>query len=560
MNHLSRYAIIFALTFGCAGLPSPVNSQTKTPKKAPAATVSGRVTTHGKGAPGIVVSIRTQDFSPQPQPSFKATTDHEGFYRITDVPAGNYQVLPLAPAYVSEERSANRERGKSLLLAEGENVDGIDFSLERGGVITGRVTDADGRPVVEERLSLVPADLKVQPGQRFGPVVPNSFQTDDRGIYRIYGIPEGRYKVSVGQAEENYFSTSAPGRVPYKRTFYPDVSDANEARIVEVAEGGEVSDVDIRLGRALPGFAASGRVVDGETGRPLPGLRFGLRRVLSSGFANINSTVPSNSQGEFRVENVTPGKYAVQILPMQGSEWRAEPVTFEIVDQDVTGILVKTSAGLSVSGTVVVDGKTDDPSLVVNLSQLRLRASVRSKSAPESFGQGSTVNADGSFRIGGLGPGTAYFSIGSLDNGPFPGLAILRIEREGVVQSRGLEISAGEQVTGVKIVLRYGTGSIRGEVKFENGPLPAGARVSVWLQKPDDPTLGGRTHGLDSRGHFLIEGVSAGSYELNVNANIPGGRKPQPPVKQTVTVSDGTVSNVSVTLDLAAQPETPPAP
>lgn len=556
MSRLSRYAIIFVLSFGCAGLSSPVNSQTKTPKKAPAATVSGRVTTHGKGAPGIVVSVRSADYSPQPQPSFKATTDHEGFYRITGVPAGNYQVLPLAPAYVSAERSALRDRGKALLLAEGENVDGIDFSLERGGVITGRVTDADGRPVIEERLSLMPVDLKTPPGQRFAPVVQNSFQTDDRGVYRIYGIPEGRYKVSVGQADENFFSTPSQGRVPYKRTFYPDTSDANEARVVEVTAGGEVSDIDIRLGRGLPSFAVSGRAVDGETDRPLPGLRFALRRVLSSGFGNINSTVSSNSQGEFRVENVTPGKYAVQILPTPGSELRAEVVTLEVVDQDVTGILVKTSAGLSISGTVVVDGKTDDPSLIVNLSQLQLLAHVQRKGSPENFGQASTINADGSFRVGGLGPGMAYFSINSLDNGPLINLAILRIEREGVVQPRGLEINAGEQVTGVKIVLRYGTGSIRGEVKFENGPLPAGARVSVWIQKPDDLTRGGRTHGLDSRGRFLIEGVSAGSYELNVNANIPGSRKP-PQVKQMVTVSEGTVTNVAVTLDLLSQPETP---
>ena len=64
--------------------------------------------------------------------------------------------------------------------------------------------------------------------------------------------------------------------MPYKRTFYPDATDANEARIVEVSEGSETVDIDIRLGRSLPRFAVSGRVVDGETGKSLPGLRVGL--------------------------------------------------------------------------------------------------------------------------------------------------------------------------------------------------------------------------------------------------------------------------------------------
>jgi hypothetical protein len=558
MSRLPRYAIIFVLSFGCAGLRSAVNSQTKAPKKVAGANVAGRVTTHGKGAPGIVVSVRIQDYSPQPPPSYKATTDQEGFYRITDVPPGNYQVAPLAPAYVSSERASLRERGKALLLAEGENVDGIDFSIERGGVITGRITDADGRPVVEERLSLVPADLVVQPGQRFGSIVPNSFQTDDRGVYRIYGIPEGRYKLSVGQGDENNDSFGPPGRVPYKRTYYPEADNPNDARVIEVTEGGEVSDVDIRVGRSLPGFAVSGTVVDGETRRPVAGLRFGVRRALNGGFADVNSTVPSNSQGEFRIENVTPGKYAVQILPMPGSEVRAESVPFEIVDQDVSGIVVKTAVGLSISGVVVVDGKTD-PSVLAKLTELRLRAFTRTVNAPAAFGQIAPINADGSFRLGGLSPGMAYLSLTSRDNQQLVNFGILRVERDGVAQPRGLELKAGEQVTGVKIVLKYGTGSIRGEVKFENGPLPPGARVSVWITQSDDSTRGGSARGLDSRGRFLIEGVAAGTYELNVNAQIPQSHRPPTIVKQTVTVTDGAVTDVAVTLDLLQRPE-PPTP
>ena len=45
-----------------------------------------------------------------------------------------------------------------IVVAAGESVDGIDFALVGGGVITGRVTDSDGRPLIEERLNLIPAD------------------------------------------------------------------------------------------------------------------------------------------------------------------------------------------------------------------------------------------------------------------------------------------------------------------------------------------------------------------------------------------------------------------
>ncbi len=556
MSRLPRFAIIFVLSFGCAGLPSAARSQTKSPKKAPAATISGRITIRGKGAAGIVVGIRGADYSSQSRLPLKATTDQDGFYRITGVPAGNYQVLPLAPVYILLDQPLFRGRGKSLLLAEGENVEGVDFSIERGGVITGKVTDADGRPVVEERLTIVPVDQANQPGQRLPPVTAVSFQTDDRGVYRIYGVPEGRYKITVGQAEDNY-TPSNIGRVPYKRTFYPDASDANDAKVIEIKEGSEATDIDIRVGRSLPGFAASGKVVDGETGQPVVGLRFGLRRVVTDGYANITASVPSNSQGEFRMENVTAGKYTVLILPTaQGSEVRADPVTFEVVDQDVTGIVVKTSKGLSISGTVVIDGK-NDPSVVAKLTQFRLRAYVRNDSLPDGFGQSSTVAADGSFRIGALSSGTANFSLNSQDNLPLENFAIARVERDGVVQPRGIEIRPGEHVTGVKVVLRYGTGSIRGEVKIENGPLPAGARLAVWIRKVDENQSNFRPYNVDSRGHFLIDGIPAGNYEVNLNAQIPGRRTAPPAAKQSVVVSDGAISEIVVSLDLVSSAEAP---
>jgi hypothetical protein len=554
MSSLPRYAIVLALSFSCAGSSWSANSQTKTSKKTPTNSVSGRVTVHGKGAPGIAVGIRSSDFSRQPGPTLKATTDQEGNYQITNIPSGNYQVAPMAPAFVNADLVVSRARGKTLLLAEGEDVQDIDFSLVRGGVITGKVTDADGRPVIEERLTIVPEDQANTRGQMFPPVISGGFQTDDRGIYRIYGIPAGRYKISVGLADENVSSTFRFGRVAYKRTFYPDASDPNDAKVIEVTEGTEATNIDITVGRNLPSFAASGKVVDGETGQPVVGLRFGLRRVVNDreevGVMGIFTA--SNSHGEFRLENVTPGKYAVFIAPQAGSEVRAEAVFFEVIDQDVTGLLVKTLKGLTVTGTVVLDG-TYDKNVLAKLAELRLWAYVHDETAYSNSWQESPISADGNFRLSGLGPGTASFSLSAQDRRPPVTFAILRVERDGVVQPRGVEIKDGEQVSGVKIVVSYGTGAVRGEVKLENGPLPPGGRVVVWLKKLGDTESNFRPYNLDSRGHFLIEGVAAGNYELNVNANIPGRRAP-PSGKQPISVAEGTVSDVVVVLDLKANP------
>ena len=551
MSRLPRFAIILAFGLSC-GLPSVVSSQTKAPKKPLTNSVSGRVTMHGKAAPGIIVSVRSSDFSQAVQPLFKSITDQEGNYQINNIPSGNYQVSPIAPALVNPDRIISQSRTKTLLLAEGENVQGIDFSLVRGGVITGRVTDADGQPVVEERLTLLPE----QADQRRGPFnLASAFMTDDRGVYRIYGLPPGRYKLSVGISEDFPSTPGRMGRSVYQRTFYPDTTEAADAKVIELAEGAEATNIDITVGRNLPSFSASGKIVDGETGKPLAGVRFGLRRVSNERDAGpyMGMLITSNQLGEFRMENIPPGKYAVFITSQANSELRADPVFFQVIDQNVNDLLMKTIAGFSVAGTVVLEGSNDKDAFA-RLAQLRLRAHVRGETANFGASQETSINADGSFRVGGLGPGTANFSISGSDRREPTNFSILRVERDGVVQPRGVEIRTGENISGVKIVLSYGTGSIRGEVKLLNGPLPPGSHVSVWLVKPSEPQRRLRPHGVDSRGRFLIEGIPAGEYELNVNANSPGVRSTLS-VKQPVTVNDGTVSNVEVQLDIKPTPD-----
>ena len=555
MSGLLR-VFVLALSLCISGLLSAANSQTKTPKKPLTGSVSGRITLHGKGLAGIVVGVRNSDFSAQPTPAIKGTTDADGDYRITRIPAGNYQVSPMAPAYVVTDLVSTRARGRTLLLAEGEDVSDVDFSLERGGVITGRVTDAGGRPVVEERLMLLPVDQNKQNVRNFGPGIAPNAQTDDRGVYRIYGLAPGQYKISVGRDDDNYYSTGG-GRVAYQRTFYPGVTEPAEAKVIEVTEGSEATNIDITLGQTLPGFVASGKVVDGETGRPVSGLRLGLRRIINNDYAGVNAYVSSNSQGEFRLENVTAGKYAILVLPLPGVETRADAVSLEVVDQDVSGLLVKTFKGLSISGTVIVEGKTDS-SLPAKLADLRLYVYVRSEGSIPGFGHTSSINADGSFHLGGLSAGIANFSLNS-QGGPPVNFAILRVERDGVALPQGLELKTDEQqVTGLKVVLKYGTGSIRGEVKLENGPLPAGGRLMVSIKKVGETGSNFRPYTPDLRGHFLIEGIAAGDYELNVNANIPGREPPRS--TQTVTIIDGAVSDVLITVDLKPKPGQPPTP
>src|SRR5262249_33437367 len=154
-------------------------------------------------------------------------TDEEGRYRFNGVAPGSYDVFPAAPALVLPKQGRYGQPGKTVMVEVGEATEVVDFALTEGGVITGRVTDADGRPVVEEAVSLNKTDGQ---GHMLQFVPPNyeSLTTDDRGVYRVYGVPAGRYLVSVGTTY-GVVRTGENRREYYKETFHPGVTDQPKA-------------------------------------------------------------------------------------------------------------------------------------------------------------------------------------------------------------------------------------------------------------------------------------------------------------------------------------------
>ena len=67
--------------------------------------------------------------------------------------------------------------------------------------------------------------------------------------------------------------------------------------------------------------------------------------------------VRSNAEGAFRLEKLTAGRYSISIQPEPESDLKAAPVTVDVIDQDITGLLIKTATGASLSGTVVIEGR-----------------------------------------------------------------------------------------------------------------------------------------------------------------------------------------------------------
>jgi len=517
--------------------------------------IAGRVTIGGKPAFGITVAALGADI--YSRRTAQTTTDSEGRYRLFGLAAGTYQVMSLAPAFSSPpELTTNYGYGgKTVLLSTAEAVEDVDLKLVRGSVITGRITDEDGKPAIEERVNLEPVpDQPGRPPVQLSPPYLNfqMYQTDDRGVYRIYGLPAGRYKVSVGSETGGMPRNGLRGY--FAQTFYGDTNDAAKATIVELSEGSEAANIDIRLGRRGSTFSIAGRVVNSENGEPLAGVRptYGSISRTNPGAGTFIGGLPTNSRGEFRFEGLEPGHYSIYVSSrFEGGDFYSEPVTFDVVDHDVTNLEIKGLRGVSISGVVVPEAGS------VRLSQLgglRISANVRTTSNPPTNSTGvALIAADGSFRINGLAPGKASLYLYSQENPGSRRVSVTRIEKDGADQTQGIDLQPGQSVSNLRVLISAGSGIIRGTVRFENGTPPPNTRTHVGIRKDGEERPLDRGVTVDTRGHFQITDLPAGNYELTLNLAFgpPVGppQPPRPPQKQFVSVADTEVE-VTFTVDL----------
>ena len=564
MSFSVRYVLATLLTIFSLAVTVCAQTTNRQTTKIPRGSISGRITIKDKGAAGVAIGLRKDAMNPF-EPYTKIVTDHDGFYRIDNLAAGAYEVSPSAPAFVIADIN-NYQRGKTVIVAEDENVDDINFSLVRGGVITGKVTDADGRPVIQQQVSVYRIDTGEQQGQPPRPLfTTTAVVTDDRGVYRMYGLIAGRYKVAAGRAEEGNIGAFAMTRNVYKQVFHPDVSEYAKANVIEITEGSEATNVDIALGRAQATFTASGRVMD-DKNVPVAHLRLGVQRSSGRRVEVVPTLATTNAQGDFIIEGLAPGKYGVYLFQMsaqsQVPDMRAEQSSFDIVDQDVSGITVRLTKGATLSGVVVLE--SDDKTVLQKLQQMQLRAFVMAGPGVGGFGQSSVspIGADGSFRLGGLAPGTVNVFLNAAIGNPSDtkGYMISRIERDGVQVAQRIEVKEGEQVSGLRLIIAYGNATLRGVVRFENGALPPQGRIFARLVRPgENPDMSMmQSPQVDARGHFMLEGLPAGMYELHVSVTAGVGvtaRGWPRTTKQLVNVQDGIVNEVVVTIDLGATPK-----
>ena len=512
--------------------------------------VSGHVTLDGKSSEGVEVVLLASSNERRRMQVARTKTDADGRFRLNVETEGRYQVVPFAPAYVLKNaQNADDE----ITVKPGQEISDVNFALVPGGVITGKVLTPDGRPAIAERIMLTPV---VDRGQNVPALDLASaiLETDDRGVYRLFGLPPGRYLVSAGAASEHVAAGLRGRRVSYLRTFHPDVTEEAKAKPIEVTAGSEVSGVDITMQRRAEDFTATGRVVDAQN-QPLPNVPFGYAAMQGNGRlagAPVRD-LHADAEGKFLIENLTAGRYVLFAVSNGENSAYSEIVPFEVTNGDVSGLELKVEPGSSVSGMVVVEG-SNDVSLLGKLANVSLN-SIFYQAEMLFTHDASGINPDGSFRLDGLRPGKLQINLATQR---LPrGFSVLRVERDGVALSEGIDIpSGGTNIAGVRVVLTYGNGIVRGQAKVNSSELPPGSRLLAFAQ-PTGANAAARvpSTSVDARGSFILEWLLAGEYEVRLGVFEPNRGVRYSTARQTVRVANNSTAEVTLVFESDKKPE-----
>jgi uncharacterized surface anchored protein len=571
----ARLTLVVALiAFGLLSLPLVATAQKVQPPKGEPASISGHVTVQGKLAPNVEVALLPPDSWAFDKPIATTKTDANGRYQFTNLQADRYYLRVRAEGYVNSERGAWQGQGRNITVASGETVDDADLAVVLGGTLSGRITDSDGNPVVGEPVELSSLD-DYGPRARAIYFASGPFKTDADGRFNIVGIASGTHLVSIGvdiarlrgdiydkNDWDGPFGRVTGGRY-YEQTFYPGVTDRQKAHRVSVSTGEAVNAINITVAKSLPTYTVSGRVVDTQTGKGLANARLQLmQRFGKGGFRGATSggfqADQTDEDGNFRLTGLIPGSFfmGASLIESQ-SDLYSSKVDFEIKDGDVSGLVVKVFHGLTLEGTVVVEGEAKDamaklPTLEISAILFTAEEDVTDR---YRFGR---VGTDGRFKVSGLRRGDVQLSLAP--HGESQYFSIARVEMpkpDDKSQMQTVPVGAFGQMrlaltdkdlNGIRVVLAYKNASIKGHVTVTGGRLPENIKLMARVHhlSSDKRTDSSSMVTCDANGNFSLEGLEPGDYEVA----ICDGRINFTEMR-TVQVKKGAATEVSFTVNVA---------
>ena len=452
MRSIAAFLLVAFVIEGPYAQAPMLPGQQTTPKST--ARIRGRVVAAATGRPLMLATVTLGGGTPFVRRAAK--TDSNGNYEFADVPAGRYSLAASRTGYIEQnfDQPQPFARYRLLELAEGEQLDDMDFRLHRGAVITGVITDEAGDPLPDVSVQVM--------REQFGPNgrsliaegrTPVPIQTDDEGRYRVFALRPGMYVVKATSER-----TDDPS---FGRTYFPGTLNDSEAQLVRVDFGQDAvanfSMIPARRAR-VSGYV---RTADG---RPASGMRMTLNESRGPGYSQTGMSMLT-ADGDFTFEHVLPGQYLLHVRP-NAAQWQNLPANVEwaamrvtVAGEDISDLILTTAPGFAISGRATFEGSSGPSASKVTVGAREMDLSPQSLGLPPTAAN-SPLDAAGRFRIAGVRGKVRVYGGGI-------GWFVKRVLLKGNDVTTGFDVSG--DIDGIEVVLTDRTTTVTGTVRDARG-------------------------------------------------------------------------------------------
>jgi hypothetical protein len=437
----------------------------------------------------------------------------DGRFVLTNVAPGRYSLTAAKNGFVQSAygQRGNARQGTPLTVAPKQHLKDLAFNLTPAGVITGRVLNEDGEPMPYVRITPL-RQAYVQGRRQYMPT--GGSTTDDRGEYRVFGLPPGKYFVSANYGSRGPDTDDDERYVPI---YYPGAIDPTRAAALEVAAGAEVRGIDFAL---MPTATARvrGKVMSGVLP---PGARVSVQLLPRNpgmlAFMGRPNRAEVQRTGDFEIRGVVPGSYMLAADHGDDGRRYSARMPVEVGPSGLDNIILTITEPPRVSGTVRTTAQG------VAMNSLRLYLSPRETGGFTGGGQ-ARVKADGSFLFENAGRDHFNLNVSGLPEGYY--LKSARLGDIDVIE-HGLDLSKGF-AGALDVIVSPGAGVLEGAVTKE-GQAAGGVTVALV------PEGSGRTQPrlysvatTDQNGRYMLKGLTPGDYKMFAWEDIEPGAYQDP--------------------------------
>jgi len=472
------------------------------------------------GEPHVSASVWVRPDTPEGLPVTQATTNRDGVFKLSGLERGSYTVSAAVPAHIPKSPETRPVY---------KDEDLVTLVLIKGGVITGTVTSAKGEPVVGIGIRVRLA--RDESGRSYGDMGRYyDNMTDDRGVYRVYGLPAGTYLVSAdGGAASRSLRMSLNGFANDLPTYAPS-SNREDATEISVRTGEEISNVNIRYrgdrGSTISGFLQG--VPDDNRGFSVR-----LTSLVEGGPWWDNQF--QGAGGEFVLDGIPDGDYNLEGMAYWKDLTRrkSESIVLHVRGTDIEGLALNVLPLASINGRVALEplispapdcnDKRQPQFSEVSVTAWR-RVTEGARKKPQFVwraGGPATPNAQGNLKISEVAAGEYYFAARfSAQQWFLQSIALAppaTVVKPTDVTRTWTTIKPGDQLSTLTFTLAQGAGLVRGAISLAEGQkLPEKLVAYLVPAEPEraEDVLRYFAAPVNSEGHFWLNNVSPGRYWL----------------------------------------------